>query len=280
MSKIGFKSVVGGLMLASALTISGNALAAFEGFGNDIPLSSAASQIVPGNYAVEYDNGVDSSVAISWNSASDWQTALRNAVSKKGLTATIGTNTVIISKGRSAPAVPEARQPTSKPYSSSPEKAQTSKPRPRPQPAKAAPAPVEAPMQGGGGFSIRPYKGKEAPAVANAPAPVAKGEESRLATKGDFKPYNAAPVAQYNVAAGQMLRGVLSDWSAKAGWRVIWESEYDYIIEADASFSGDFITATTALREAMAAARPAITLDFHSGNNVVVVSNKSADAVN
>lgn len=274
MSKNGFKSLIGSLVFATALSASGNAFANFEGFGKDIPLSSAASQIVPGNYSVDYDNGVDSSVLVSWDSAKDWQTALRAAVAKKGLSAAIGSNAVIISKA-SAPSSPK---PSTKPYSSSPDgKAQTNKPRPQAPKAAAPTTPVETPVTGGGGFSIRPYKANQG-AVEQPAAPASN--DARLATKGDFKPYAPTQAVQYSVSSGQMLRGVLNEWATKSGWRLIWESEYDYLIEADASFNGDFIKATSSLRDAMAGARPVITIDFHSGNNVVVVSNKSADAVN
>lgn len=266
MKKYGFKALLGGIAIA-ALTASSPAMAAFEGFGQDIPLESAARQIVPEGFTVDFGDGVDPKTPVSWSSASDWQSALRSAVSKRGYSAQIGSSTVVISKAAEAP----------RPYASSPARSDTQK-KATPAPAKPRPAPKAAvaqpePAVGGGGFSIRPYRGGQAASAAPA------SDSSRLAGKGDFTEYKPASEG-FSVAQGQMLHPSLSDWAAKAGWTVVWNSEFDYRIEASANFSGDFIDAATALVAAMSDARPAITVDFYKGNRVIVVSNKSSDEAN
>lgn len=109
MKNYGIKALIGGIAIA-ALAASAPAFAAFEGFGKDIPLDSAARQIVPEGWAVDYGSGVDSKVTVSWSSSSDWQSALKSAVAKRGYTAQIGSNTVVISKATEAP----------RPYASAP----------------------------------------------------------------------------------------------------------------------------------------------------------------
>jgi hypothetical protein len=85
---------------------------------------------------------------------------------------------------------------------------------------------------------------------------------------------------QYVVASGYMLRTTLASWAEGAGWKVVWDSEYDYAITTDATFSGDFIEASRQLITAMKDARPTITADFFKANKTVVISNKLADEVN
>ncbi|WP_315923089.1 toxin co-regulated pilus biosynthesis Q family protein [Mesorhizobium sp. SP-1A] len=277
MSRNKLKAFVGGVALLTAVSLSGTVMAAYDGFGSDIPLNLAAREIIPEGWTVDYGDGVDRDANVSWSSASDWKQALQNAVSKRGYAASFGTNSVVISKASGS---------STKPYSSDAKTSSaTSKPRaPRSAPAKRNPAPApataaaEAPLQGGGGFTIRPYKGGKP--VEDVKGPAERPDEGRLATKGEkFEPYKPA-ASQFTVSAGQMLHPVLAEWASKSGWTVIWESEYDYRIEANASFNGNFVDAVTQIVTAMAEARPAITVDFYQGNNVAVVSNKAADAVN
>jgi len=250
---------------ALAVLAASPAFASFEGFGKDIPLSSAARQIVPEGWTVDFGEGVDSSAEVSWSSAPDWQSALRNAVAKRGYSAQIGASSVLIVKSSESAPRPYAAAAAERPQN-----------KPAPKRPSAAPAPAPAPeakaeYHGGGGFQIRPYRSASG-----------AGDNGRLAGKGDgFADYNAACSSSgFAVSPGQMLHPVLADWAACAGWNLVWNSEYDYRIEAAASFSGEFIDASTALVEAMADARPTITVDFYKGNRVLVVSNKSADEAN
>lgn len=278
MSRNKFNAFVGSALFLTALSFSGAVMAASDGFGSDIPLNLAAREIVPEGWTVDYGDGVKKDDTVSWSSTGDWKQALQNAVGKRGYSASFGTNSVVISKASSG---------ATKPYSSDAKTSSaTSKSRPK-KPASstkratetAAAAPVsEAPLQGGGGFTIRPYKAGKP--IEDVKAPTKQPDENRLATKGEkFEPYKPA-ASQFSVSTGQMLHPVLAEWASKSGWTVIWETEYDYRIEANASFNGSFVEAVTQIVTAMAEARPAITVDFYQGNNVAVVSNKSADAVN
>lgn len=236
-------------------------MAAFDGFGKDIPLDSAARQIVPEGWTVDYGEGVDSKATVSWSAAGDWQGALRSAVSRRGYSAQFGSNSVVISKSS------EKTAEAPRPYASAPAKAAPPKKHVTAPKPKAQASVREEDFRGGGGFSIRPYRG---------------ADTSRLATKGDDAPAGneAAQRNGFSVKEGQNLQPVLADWAAAAGWSLVWNSEFDYRIEASASFSGEFVDAATALITAMSGARPAITVDFYKGNHVMVVSNKSSDEVN
>lgn len=200
---------------------------------------------------------------------------------KKGYKAEFGDNSVTIVKS-AAPTVSNRK------YSSAPSDDMVQKKKrtkrvvakdPKPRDQVSAVVAADEPAIGGGGFSIRPYKSKSqnsttANSVAGAQEKHLVGKDIENSTKssGDRGNYVAVP--------GVMLHQTLSTWAEAAGWTVSWESNYDYQIEADATFSGDFVDATTKLVSAMKNARPTIAVDFYKGNNVVVISNNLADQVN
>lgn len=301
MIKNRMRGLAAGIALAVSVTAFTQAHAErFEGFGQDIPLESAARQIVPDNVKVEYGAGVDAQTGITFSSAADWQSALSQAVSKKGLKAEIGKDGVTIVK---APKNDAARA-----YSSSPSKQNVQKknrnanrgahptapveqrgprvvsdsPAASPTSASSASAAPSATTQGGGGFTIR-QASAPAPVPTPTPAPATghgmDGKE--FASKDSWKPVSSSiGSGKFIVVPGYDLRVTLESWAAATGWTVNWQSEFKYQIEADATFQGDFVQATTDLIKAMSEARPTITVDFYAANRVVVISNTLADEVN
>ncbi len=262
--------ILGSLVMGLGVSAHGTAFAEFEGFGSDIPLESAAKQIVPEGFSVDYGAGVDKSAPVSWSSADDWKGALSSAVSKRGLKAEIGSDTVLIVK---------APTTSARPYSSTPSKDMVQKKRtndrksaPRPRRAEPRDPEVrESAAVGGGGFTIRPYR------EAAKPGQGLKGKDFSDKQDG-WQKYDGK--GQFVVEEGYMLHGTLSTWAEATGWKVVWDSQHDYLIEANATFEGDFVKASSELVRAMRDARPQITVDYYQGNKVLVVSNKLSDEVN
>ncbi|MBY3433461.1 hypothetical protein HFN89_04805 [Rhizobium laguerreae] len=264
--------ILGSLVVGLGVMNYGSASAAFDSFGSDIPLESAAKQIVPEGFTVDYGAGVDKTTSVTWGSAPDWQSALSSAVAKKGLKAEIGSGTVLIVKAKAA----EAR-----PYSSTPskdivqKKGGTERKRaPKPSAERVEPRDPAARETaiGGGGFTIRPYRDSAKPGQG------LKDKDFADAKKEGFEKYDGK--GQFIVEEGYMLHGTLSTWADATGWKVIWNSEHDYLIEANATFTGDFVKASSDLIKAMGDARPQITVDYYQGNKVIVISNKLSDEVN
>ncbi|UZO94728.1 hypothetical protein [Roseomonas mucosa] len=56
-----------------------------HGFGNDVPLSFAAKQIVPTSFRVVYRKGVDQESLVSWKGGKPWNQALGVALAQHGL---------------------------------------------------------------------------------------------------------------------------------------------------------------------------------------------------
>lgn len=91
------------------------------------------------------------------------------------------------------------------------------------------------------------------------------GDGSSQAAGGDD------PVEDWLAEEGSTLKGLLSDWSERAGWRLIWNTNRNYTLAAGAMFRGRFADVSSALIRTFARARPAPVATFYKGNRVLVV---------
>ena len=92
--------------------------------------------------------------------------------------------------------------------------------------------------------------------------------------EGDTVSQQAAgedPVEDWLAEEGSTLKGLLTDWSERAGWRLIWNSNRNYTLAAGAMFRGRFADVSSALIRTFARARPAPVATFYKGNRVLVV---------
>lgn len=269
------------------------------GFGTDIPLEFAVRQIVPEGHTVQIDEGVDVNARATWTDEGGWRQALASAARSAGYVATVADRTVriqrpgaLVQSVAAAPAAaPQSRPrpaPAASSSSSSSQDAPAARPRPapqrgaappsRPRPRSAAgPAPAQSSetLVSGGGFVLMAQRARP---VASAPERVASADAS------GWREYEQAPAA---VAArgwiaqeGHTLHAILDDWATTEGWRLEWNSRYEYKLTSSARFDGDFVTATTELMRSMAQARPVLTAKFYQGNKVLVVGNGSLDETN
>jgi hypothetical protein len=89
----------------------------------------------------------------------------------------------------------------------------------------------------------------------------------------DLPPSQAPPPPQreWVAEAGRTLRGVLQDWASQAGWSLIWQSAYDYPLEASARLTGDFPAVATDLLKGFFEAEPPPTARLFHGNNVLII---------
>ena len=79
------------------------------------------------------------------------------------------------------------------------------------------------------------------------------------------------PVEDWLAEEGKTLKTLLTEWSDKAGWRLIWNSNRNYTLTAGAMFRGRFADVSSALIRTFARARPAPIATFYKGNRVLVV---------
>ena len=79
------------------------------------------------------------------------------------------------------------------------------------------------------------------------------------------------PVEDWLAEEGQTLKTLLTEWSERSGWRLIWNSNRNYTLTAGAMFRGRFADVSAALIRAFARAQPAPIATFYKGNRVLVV---------
>ena len=79
------------------------------------------------------------------------------------------------------------------------------------------------------------------------------------------------PVEDWLAEEGQSLKTLLTEWSERAGWRLIWKMNRNYTLTAGAMFRGRFADVSSALIRAFARARPAPIATFYKGNRVLVI---------
>ncbi len=76
----------------------------------------------------------------------------------------------------------------------------------------------------------------------------------------------------WQIYAGQTLQRTLATWGARAGWRVVWKSDYEYPIEANAVFIGDFPKVVQRVLEVFEKEPSPVHAVFYK-NRVVVIDN-------
>lgn len=79
------------------------------------------------------------------------------------------------------------------------------------------------------------------------------------------------PVQDWYAEEGQNLKALLTKWSEESGWRLVWNTNRNYVLNAGAMFRGRFADVSSALIRAFARARPAPIATFYEGNRVLVI---------
>jgi len=89
--------------------------------------------------------------------------------------------------------------------------------------------------------------------------------------KTDVKEEKDESLQTWDAREGDNLRELLAQWSAKSGWKLLWNTNRNYVLSAGAMFKGKFTDVSSALIRAFARARPAPIATYYKGNRVIVV---------
>ncbi len=73
-----------------------NSYAEAVGFGRDLPLALALSQIIPNDYSHSFSGNIDAGTIVSWQGGKPWDQALNDMLRSKNMRATIQGRQVII----------------------------------------------------------------------------------------------------------------------------------------------------------------------------------------
>lgn len=78
-------------------------------------------------------------------------------------------------------------------------------------------------------------------------------------------------ILTWEAEEGDNLRDLLTKWSAMSGWKLLWQTNRNYVLGASVMFKGKFADVSSALIRAFARARPAPIATYYKGNRVIVV---------
>lgn len=81
---------------ASVAQVASAGFAEAVGFGRDLPLALALSQVVPPEYAFSFATDVNAGESVSWQGGKPWNEVLNDMLAPKGLKAAISGNQVIV----------------------------------------------------------------------------------------------------------------------------------------------------------------------------------------
>lgn len=110
--------------------------------------------------------------------------------------------------------------------------------------------------------------------ASNSPNNNASSTDNSTQTGGEEIYDPADPVEDWLATEGSSVRSLLTQWGDKAGWRVVWSTDREYILEAGAMFRGRFMDVASALIRSFARATPAPWGTFYKGNRVLVVTTQ------
>ena len=108
-------------------------------------------------------------------------------------------------------------------------------------------------------------------AAAEAAAAKAAADEAEQHSSDTIDNMSDDQVEDWMAEEGQNLKALLIDWSDRAGWRLVWDTNRNYTLTAGAMFRGTFADVSSALIRAFARAKPAPVATFYKGNRVLVV---------
>ncbi len=99
------------------------------------------------------------------------------------------------------------------------------------------------------------------------------GDTKKVVAELDIKEVKITDntILTWEANEGENLRELLTKWSAMSGWKLLWNTNRNYVLSASVMFKGKFADVSSALIRAFARARPAPIATYYKGNRVIVV---------
>lgn len=99
------------------------------------------------------------------------------------------------------------------------------------------------------------------PAVPLSLAPKSEAGQTKVVTP---------PLPTWNITPGA-LKAQMESWAEKAGYRLIWKADYDYMMQAPSTFRGDFIQAVGNLFEQLHLNGTSVRVKLYQDNKIMEV---------
>lgn len=253
-----------------------------DGFGSDIPLYFAVRQIVPEGKAIVFGEGIDQDKIVSWSGGADWLSILKRTATDQGLTVQVDGDVVRLTKtGVARNAVVATDRTFGGDVSKEARGGFVMVPYQPPSPAQPEPKTDGFDVDKGSGATFAGGTGSGSIEIAAS----ASGKTSGMPTTVSVRDIPVKVLTgsldmgeTWTAESGMTLHQVLGDWSDRAGWTLVYQSEMVYQLQATADFKGDFLTAAGYLIKSIQA-DPQPIATFYTGNNALVISNNQ-DQVN
>lgn len=226
-----------------------------QGFGKDISLAIALSQIVPPSYAYKFADGVNPGQKVSWNGGKPWTQVLSDVLVANDLEVVIQGNVVKVQMPRSG-SVAYAPAPASMSSSSYSSDSETKVARLAPAATATddsgsdLPVPTGKPMAVTSDIDASEAQAVEASerqamdngsAVSEQPVAVVAARDAKapVISTNSSRRWEATP--------GKTLRETLESWSSTAGAELEWMSPYDFPVDHSFVYEGKFSEAVDSL---------------------------------
>ncbi|MER2519572.1 MAG: TcpQ domain-containing protein [Bdellovibrionales bacterium] len=234
-----------------------------KGFASKVPLAVALRQILPNGYAFSIDPNVDMGTLISFQGGRPWRETLQESIVPAGLVMRERGQMVAIGypSGKSASGVPSSRVKSSR----SGVATQVSDSEPSRYQMGTAPRDLGG-VEQEGGFSADVSDDGYAPQARMSPS------------YSDTVSTQVSGPRVWTAARGASLRRILESWCARAHVEFNWLAEYDYPLQASATFRGTFEDAVRSLLIGFENAQPQPVASLHAnprlGQMVLVVQSR------
>lgn len=228
---------------------------ALPGFGTDLPLALALTQVAPPGYRFSFGDGVNAGTHVSWKGGKRWEAVLAAMLQEHGLAYTLQDSIIVINK-TSGDVATTAMTPVSAP--------------------KAAPftMPLSLTKEAAVTVTVAPLPLTE---IDVAPMSVVAAAPMDLGAPASAPPSSLVVGAGWRAAKGQTLKEVLTAWSETAGAALYWTIDYDYKIQADQSYSGSYHQVVSQLLDQFSTLTPRPYGQLHQAENQNVLIIKMYD---
>lgn len=217
----------------TAKTHSNQSFEIVHGFGRDIPMILAMSQIIPPQYAYSFADGINPATTISWTGGTSWDVALQDAVGSHGYDISIIGKTVRIEHKKKHLNQPRIQNPVTAPQTTQ------------------GPLAYIADTASNNQTDLMSKKSKRYDVTkflkSGAEQSTQKMQAIEVAEPVAVPPMDHKPVTHsvetWVAHAGESLHEIIQSWSLKSGTTLIWQSNYDYIIPRPIRVNDTYINA-------------------------------------
>lgn len=240
-------------------------------------LPKAVLTSLPYDWRYQIPDAAKRALRVSWPKNVPWREAIRSMATEAGCTAQFDESArrvTLTADTRSAPVTSTASasapgvQVSALHPASLPEASGTTITAPAPQ-AKVEPKVIQDALAG-----ATPVSSVSTAKVAAPSTPSEVVEQEQLPTTSviDFTP--PVPAASWVITSGP-LKKQMETWAEQAGYQAIWKSNYDYMMQASSTFSGDFIAAVTDFFEQLhLGGNSGVRVIIHQDNKIMEVRHE------